>query len=286
VAHEFTKSIVRHKVFANDPLIIVDVGVSGGFEKHWHLFGTQKVMYGFEARGVPSMRTAPYEGEYTVFPVALSNTSEEREFYVTAKRHASSLFKPNQKYIERFHGYPNLRILDTRLIEVRDLESFANENKLRSFDFMKLDCEGAELDVLKGTADWLDSVIGVSVEALYQDWRIGQPTFRDVDKFLNERGFDLFTGTNYSILKTPTRKTSRATSGREGQLMWGQFIYMRDIVKDMESGKGHDPMRIVKAACYMEIYNLRDCGHELLKYTVHHGVDFGFNIAPFIPLLS
>lgn len=286
MTHEFTKSVVRHKMFANDPLIIVDVGVSGGFEKHWHLFGNQKIMYGFEARGVPSMRTAPYEGEYTVFPVALSDKTCERDFYVTAKKHASSFFKPNRGYVERFHGFYNLVIKDTRRLQVRDLNSFSNENNLRPFDFMKLDCEGAELDVLVGTGTWLDSVLGVSVEALYQEWRIGQPTFRDIDKFLNEAGFNLYATTNYSILKTPTKLKTKSVSGSVGQLMWGQFIYIRDIVKNMEKGINYKPNQIIKTACYMDIYNLRDCGHELLKYAAHHNVDFGFNIMPFIPLLS
>ena len=182
----------------------------------------------------------------------------------------------------RFHGYENLRILEPRLLAVRDLDSFAAENKLRPFDFIKLDCEGAELDVLKGTGDRLDSILGVSVEALYQEWRVGQPTFRDIDKFLSEAGFKLHNTTNYHILKTHTRMKGRSVSGSDGQLMWGQFIYIRDIVDDIA---GYTPIQIIKTACYMEIYNLRDCALELLLHAQHFKVNFGFDIGPFIGLL-
>jgi len=279
---EFTRSLVRHKVFAKHPVTIVDVGVSGGFEKHWHEFGSQKIMYGFEARGVPSMRTAPYEGKHYIFPVALSDIDGQREFYVTAKRHASSFYKPFSHYVNRFHGWENLEILEPRMLDVRDLYSFSKEHDLLPFDFMKLDCEGAELDVLIGMRGRLDSVVGVSVEALFQKWRDGQPTFRDVDRFMIGQGFKLFTFTHYSVQKRCVPKQGRSTSGKMGQVLWGQFIYLRDIMDDMEKGKFYDSYQILKTACYLEIYNLRDCVIELLQYAVHHKVDFGFNIAPFI----
>lgn len=66
-------------------------------------------------------------------------------------------------------------------------------------DFLKVDTEGSELEVLLGAEGMLrTSVIGVRAEVAFNEVFCGAPLFCDIDKFLRSRGFDIlnfdFTG--------------------------------------------------------------------------------------------
>ena len=44
----FTEHLVASGAFKEKPLLIVDVGARGGFEKHWSWYGDQARLIGFE----------------------------------------------------------------------------------------------------------------------------------------------------------------------------------------------------------------------------------------------
>jgi len=59
------------------------------------------------------------------------------------------------------------------------------------FDFMKLDVQGAELDVLRGGEKTLSWMKYVFVEVSLQEYNKGAPLFLDIYKYLDGRGFCL-----------------------------------------------------------------------------------------------
>ena len=57
-------------------------------------------------------------------------------------------------------------------------------------DFMKIDVEGAELDVLKGANKCLRNILGVEIESCFFQLRKNQPLVNDVIKFLSNEDFE------------------------------------------------------------------------------------------------
>lgn len=57
------------------------------------------------------------------------------------------------------------------------------------YNFLNIDVEGAELDVLKGATQLLDKIQYILCETQYKERFKDTPTHDTIEKFLNERGF-------------------------------------------------------------------------------------------------
>jgi FkbM family methyltransferase len=79
---------------------------------------------------------------------------------------------------------------DTLTLPCRRLDGFLREVGVKGPVFIKLDVEGAELDVLRGAEDTLKETCGLLIESPVRD--AGGPQFIDIYGFLAERGFSLF----------------------------------------------------------------------------------------------
>ena len=51
-------------------------------------------------------------------------------------------------------------------------------------DFIKLDTQGSELDILHGAGSLLDNCSGLQLEVMFSPLYEGQPLFADVDAYL------------------------------------------------------------------------------------------------------
>jgi len=279
---EFTKYLVAQRLFALKPLIVVDVGARGGFESHWAFYGDQVKLIGFEADAEECKklnRKTPNSRNY-FFPVALHQNRGKKTFYITAYPSSSGFYPPDMRHIQRFPDEINLSVVKTLEMETVDFDSFAKENQIDYVDFMKLDTEGSELDILKGATRFLkETILGLSIEVEFSQWHKDQPVFSDVDSFLRSFGFQLFNLTPYRH----ARKVLPAFSSllipgpvEKGQLVWGQALYLRDGVDEIKSlnllEKGWDNINILKLASLMELFSLSDCAIELIQEAKRGGI--------------
>src|SRR4030042_41408 len=178
---KFTKKLIAAQMFAKDPLIVVDVGARGGFEPHWGFYNDQVKLIGFEAdaKEYEKLNRRLSNSRRHFFPVALDEKKGTRTFYVTAFPASSGFYEPDMKFWQRFHGEVNVAVEQTIEIETVDFDSFAHESNIGQVDFIKLDTEGSELDILKGTTNTLKkSVLGLSIEVEFGQYHKGQPIFR------------------------------------------------------------------------------------------------------------
>lgn len=153
-----------------------------------------------------------------VIPVALGRERASRILNITRSAACSSLLRPNEAVIRRYTSPELFDVLTTEVVEMDTLDS---QVELRGFrpDFLKIDVQGTELDVLAGAERALEHVVGVEVEVEFVPTYEGQALFSDIDPFLRERGFELFD------LSTVHLKRRRAP-GR-GQAVWADALYLR-----------------------------------------------------------
>lgn len=91
-------------------------------------------------------------------------------------------------------------------------------------DFLKVDVQGAELLVLQGAAETLESVVVVDVEVHFQPLYVDMPLFADIDRFLRDRGFVFH---RISDLTGRGMKPSRLSSST----LWANAVYVKDVDK-------------------------------------------------------
>ncbi|MBI4595537.1 MAG: FkbM family methyltransferase [Candidatus Tectomicrobia bacterium] len=277
----FTKHLVASRAFERKPLVTVDVGARGGFEEHWSCYGDQMKLIGFEADVNECERLNRQESGLgkRFYPVALHQNIGRRTFYCTAYPAGSGFYQPDMKQVQRFPDKVNLAVVKTIELDTAGFDSFASDNAIDYVDFLKLDTESTELDILKGAARSLKkSVIGLSIEIWFQPWHIGQPVFCDVYSFLRPLGFRLF---DLALYRMSREALPEATPSlipgptKQGQVISGEALYLRDGASEIAAESiledGWDDIKILKLASIMELFCLPDCAAELIQVAHRQG---------------
>jgi len=142
------------------------------------------------------------QSQTEVYPYCLSNTVGSCNFYLNYDPYTSSIYPFNEKYKDYYYPYKDSGMdyvfgdscqpMQTLTLETTTLDSLIAEGKVGAPDFLSLDTQGCELDILKGAQKCLEdhvSALYIEVEfhALYKD----QPLFHDLCAFLNPLGFEL-----------------------------------------------------------------------------------------------
>ena len=271
----FIQHLVAERAFKQRPLVIVDVGARGGFEKHWALYGDQVKLIGFEANTneceLLNQQASGFDRRF--YPVALHQNTGRRTFYSTAYPAGSGFYQPDMRQVRRFPDKVNLTVIETIDLDTTSFDSFASENGIDYVDFMKLDTESVELDILKGAIGSLrKSIMGLSIEIWFQPWHTGQPVFSDVDSFLRPLGFRLF---DLAVYRMSREVLPEATPSlipgptKSGQVISGEALYLRDgadeIANESILEDGWDDTKLLKLASIMELFCLPDCAIELVQ---------------------
>lgn len=188
---------------------------------------------------------------------ALGSTEEERTLYETVHHMCSSLYEPDERYADLYDGLDVMRLRSKRTVRTVSLNTFAREHALGALDFIKMDIQGAELDVLRGGSNVLSSVLALVLEVelvpLYKD----QPLFGEVEAFLRERDFML-----HKLLSFGGRVMKPHTENYPMQLMWSDALFTCDLL-DL-SGLAEEG--VLKLAVLLDLYGSYDVAHYLLRH--------------------
>lgn len=204
-------------------------------------------------------------GKTHYLPWALGAREGQADFHVCRSKGASSFYAPNRAWLNRFPDPGRYDVVQTRTVPVRTLDGILQEagpEMPGPVDFLKLDVQGAELDVLKGAERVLaEQAIGVEVEVEFFQLYESQPLFRDVDAFLSERGFTLFKLRRKSWVRANCLEKPQISAG---QLVAADALYLRDPLQHGWNPAGpaaaHRLEALVLAAA---LYDLNDFALEI-----------------------
>jgi FkbM family methyltransferase len=175
-------------LLAGQPLVVADVGARGGPPSLWQPLGDQVLVIGFEpdVTEVRSLRKAFPAA--TFFAVALGARAERRTLLVTSFPAGSGFYRTSE-LMRDTDNERNVEVVATREVDVVTLDSL----ELPQIDFLKIDVELAELDVLEGAAqNQLPLVTGVELEVHFPKRPAQAACFAEIDAFLRSHGFELY----------------------------------------------------------------------------------------------
>ncbi|MBI2288076.1 MAG: FkbM family methyltransferase, partial [Chloroflexi bacterium] len=190
----FYQSQLFRKIAAEDPVVLIDVGARGGIHPKWRpLHGVIKAI-GFEPDADECRRlNEAAVNNHTYFPVALFNKKGKVNINMTREPVCSSILEPNHALLNRFLASEEFEVTGSIEVTCDSLDGIVQNNGIKDIDFIKLDTEGAEYDILLGAKKVLSqSVFGISLEMLFNRQRIGEPLFSEIDLFLREQGFVVY----------------------------------------------------------------------------------------------
>lgn len=277
---EMTRFLVSRGVFRADPVTIVDVGARWGFNEEWQVFGDALRVFCFEPDAEECERlNAAASPNVTYIPAALSRRAGEATLYVTRLRASSGLYKTDMTYFSRLLNGGNGDTASEERVQVTTLDEALSRLGAPPIDFIKLDAEGAELDVLLGGPRVMagGSLVGLWSEFRFQKEINGCPTFSELDAHVQAFGFRLFgmqfTHQSRRALPYPSLADYRLPTGERffayttcGQVMDGDALYFRDLLIPANAGirSQATAIQLLKAAAFFEIYSLNDCAAELV----------------------
>jgi FkbM family methyltransferase len=278
-------AMTRHLVERTDLLrenrvVIVDVGARWGYNSEWRVFGDCLSVYCFEPDEEECDRLNASAGANVRYlPFALGAKSGDAMLYHTRLTASTGLYRTNWDYFSRLLNRDNAIIDKESTIRVTTLDEALNAAGVQSIDFLKLDVEGAELDVLVGGQHYVtsSSLIGVLSEFRFHEEINGCPVFWQLDAHLHKFGFRLFdmhfSHQSRRVLPYEGLADYRLPNGERffaytvhGQIMDGDALYFRDLLipANSEMRTKVTLVQLLKAACLFEIYSLNDCAAELI----------------------
>lgn len=259
------------EMFTHEKLHFADIGASGGIHKRWKHALLPIQAYLFE----PDRQSAELleQHGHKVFCCAVGGEDGTLPFYCgKIDASSSSLFEPNVPLLDLFPNSKRFEISKSISIPVRTLNSLYRDRELPVLDMLKLDTQGAELDILRHADLLLPNVIGIEAEVSFMELYKKQPLFRDLDSYLSGYGFELFDLRRVWW----QRKKNRRFSQPRGQLAFGDALYLRSPEAICAIAKNNAHIELAAWAIYYA-YGYYDCCELLLENMCHassHLTDF------------
>jgi FkbM family methyltransferase len=254
------------------PIVVIDIGCRWGFADRFLHHISDLQLYGFDPDKSECERLdAKYSHENIhLIPHALAEKSGKYDFYETLEPACSSIFRPHKHLTDNYPSLKCAEMVKESVVDAVSLDDWATGASVEYADYLKLDTQGSELDILRGAIMLLETVRLIELEVQFNPMYDGAASYSDIDQFLRERGFVLW---NFSTLVHYGLKQSELLNAgnlrvaydehdeniaqRGGQLFWGDACYVRKDMLDREKsamttqGKNRD-------IGLMEILNMPD----------------------------
>ncbi len=270
---------------------LVDIGCSGGLEPAWRVFGEKFRAVGFDASIDECRSLMARESHPDVKYVAgFVDLPAHHPFAKRSEATPPTTRNPFRRLSAAWALELRRERLETAsLVEKRDHNAWRMteladpQQRLFAPDVLK-DAGCIDVDLLKIDIDGLDFRALNSFDGLLDEFRIlalrlevnlfGGPEdtvhcFHNTDRFMRERGFDLFAldGRNYSSRALPAKFAITAPAQTlTGRILQADAYYARDICSDYqrEPGAGFGAEKIAKLAAIFSIWRQPDSAAEIL----------------------
>jgi FkbM family methyltransferase len=168
--------------------IIVDVGAAG-FPNSPGQYGYRPgdIAYVFEPNKTAYdliKENCSSDENIHVYNIALSNTTGKSNFYLTQKQDCSSLRCPNELILKDRDDITTYKEIE---VDVDLLDNILGH--LTHIDYLKLDTQGSEYEVLLGASELLKRTKHIKCEVESTEWYKGQKLAADVVELLKSKGF-------------------------------------------------------------------------------------------------
>lgn len=275
-------SRILREIMPDDPMIVVDGGASGGGEfTRWRSLFPDVRLYAFEPDAEELAYLAKQEQAYASHIIyssaCLGRDQKQRPLYLSHERFNASFLEFDFDHYHRKRGYKDgdlVRVDDLysldRIVTVdsTSLDTFFRDAGARHADYIKVDIEGVELELLEASPENLANAIAVSIDVIFhRDWH-GAAVFAEVDEFMRSNGFSLFDLRSIKRneqFDAPTEFFDEH-GNRQGQAACGDAIYLRDHLAAGTTQPSFD--KLLKTAVAAEVNHIAGFAFEMAKLAI------------------
>ena len=209
------------KKLIKDKIVFIDVGAAGDLIPRWKKIESKIFTIAFEPDEIAYKKLRDLKiNNKKIYNIALSEKKSFRNFYICRDAEKSSFYKPNYELLK---NYPNPKRFDIKKTIKFKVDALDNIGNFKP-DFIKLDTQGSELEILRGSKKNLNECIGLEVEVEFQKMYRNQTLFSDVFKFLENNGFD------FIDFSEKTYWTYKNTSNIGQNLIFANALFLKNNI--------------------------------------------------------
>ena len=97
------------------------------------------------------------------------------------------MLEPNLNLLKKYPDFERSEIVEKIKVKSSKLDSF----NINEIDFIKIDVQGYNLQVLEGSKNSLKKCIGIEIECEFKEIYKNQSMFRQIESFLIDNNFEL-----------------------------------------------------------------------------------------------
>ena len=128
-----------------------------------------------------------YNGNVCVINEFISDGKDHNLYLCSKESGMTSLLKPDIKALSFFNGFDKFgEVIKTDKIKTKKLDSLEN---IGSIDFLKIDAQGSELNIICNGEESLKKCLGLQLEVSYFCLYENQPSFGEIDVYLRGKGY-------------------------------------------------------------------------------------------------
>lgn len=273
-----------------DRFVVVDGGARDvDQDPRWRPFPQHRLrFFGFEPDAVEAERLSGLTRQEGVdiqfFPAGLWGFTGKARFEHNHIGGGSSFLAQNREVTDRWKFENPSQVSSARDIfyplryqelDVISLGDWVARTGVTEIDFVKLNVQGGELEVLRGAGQSLDGVLGILVEVAFVESYTSRPLFDAIDTFLRQKGFTFFDLLAHHYVgrgRSPIAAQHLAVvDPRLGQLVsaWGQLVeahalYLRDPIHGGLTGI--PARRVLKLIALSEVWGQIEFAFELAEW--------------------
>jgi hypothetical protein len=208
--------------FKDKPIVLVDIGASGTPPDEWLDISHLSCYVGFD----PDRRELREDNSYgfrrfIMVNKAITETNQQEvAFFLTRSPFCSSTLKPNMNALSSYSFTDRFVVEKTAIVPAISLDSALRDAALEYVDWVKLDTQGKDLDILRSLGDQQGKgVLVVEIEPEIMEFYHGEKTFPQAHSYLLENSYWL----SNAVFQRFTR-ISQATRERLGSRVDYAFV--------------------------------------------------------------
>ena len=151
------------------------------------------LVYAFEPNLVAAGRIMGRLRNYVVLPIAIAERDGSAELQLNAYEQSSSLLPPDEAGFTSWITEQSFMVVGSVTVPTMRIDTFMNRAGIHAVDYLKIDAQGLDLEVVKSAGDRLVDVAKVQLEATTASYRQyeGAPDRAAIVEYMESRGFRL-----------------------------------------------------------------------------------------------
>jgi len=181
------KHIINSKIFKKKPIVLMHLGAVGSDFLIWKDLREQSTLVTVDGH-VNKVKNYNNYKKIINKECLISNKNGYSTFYITKDPDCSSLLEPNSSKLKKWYGNHRFKVKKKIKVKVLSINKFLKENKIDYIDWLVMDLQGIELELVKSLDPKIRNGISIiELEPGFAENYKGADKMGDVFNFMSKQ---------------------------------------------------------------------------------------------------